>query len=168
VGTNGKSLKFKFMSENTLKILNTILANQNYLKYVKYLTDYPLQGADISPADVFKNNVSLSHFREDIVTETQITVFFCPYITRFKGTTLSDDDFLLVTVIPNEYWTIQNNTRIRAMEMAREVIESIDQQYVAGIGKTEVIYHDTFKVNTKFQASKMVIRVPNAAIIEGC
>ena len=87
----GKSIKFKHLSTNRMKIITELLKNQRLLKYLTYLNDNPLSGADVSPSSVLKNNIVLSKFDENVLSETQIKVFFTTQDIRFmKGRVVED------------------------------------------------------------------------------
>lgn len=162
---SGTSMKFKHLSTNRMKIVNVLLKNQRLLKYLTYLNDNPLSGENVSAGVVLKNNINLTKFDEEILSDTKISVFFTTGNIRFiKGQTTSDTVYTMDIVLPNKYWTIYSNMMERPVEIVNEISKSIDQQRVAGIGEVWISSVNTGKVNDDYAVLNLKISVANGTI----
>ena len=162
---SGTSIKFKHMSTNRMKIIQELLKNQRLLKYLTYLNDNPLSGEDVSAGDVLKNNIVLTKFDKDVLSETQIKLFFTTQNINFvKGRTLEDTIYTMEIVLLDKYWTIYSNMVERPVEIAYEISRSIDQQRIAGIGEVWVSNLSTGKVNDDYSVASLKIAVADGTI----
>ena len=160
---SGTSIKFKHISTNRMKIISELLKNQRLLKYLTYLNDNPLSGADVNAGSVLRDNVVLTKFNETILTETKILMFLTTDSIRFsRGRVLDDTIYNLDIVLPNHKWTIYSNMIERPMAIADEIAKSIDQQRVAGIGEVWISAVNTGKVNSTYSFLNLKISVANA------
>jgi len=162
-----KSLKFKHMSKNTIKLLFTLLSNQSLLRYVHYLGDYnPLDSnlSDVDASEVKSNNFVLTKFNEKILNETKISIFFNPHRGHFNKSTTAKHIYELVVVIPYKYWVIEDISELRAFSIADEIAKTIDQENIVGIGDVSIVDYDTFKLNNEFSGLAMYIETINATI----
>ena len=162
---SGTSIKFKHMSTNRMKIIQELLKNQRLLKYLTYLNDNPLSGVDVSAGKVLKDNFILTKYDEDVLSETQIKLFFTTDIIRFnRGRVVDDTIYNLDIVLPNNKWTIYSNMIERPLAIADEIAKSIDQQRVAGIGEIWISAVNTGKVNSTYSFLNLKISVANGTI----
>lgn len=162
---SGTSIKFKHMSTNRMKIISELLKNQRLLKYLTYLNDNPLSGADVNAGAVLRDNVVLTKFNETILTETKILMFLTTDSIRFsRGRVLDDTIYNLDIVLPNDKWTIYSNMIERPMAIADEIAKSIDQQRVAGIGEVWISAVNTGKANSTYSFLNLKISVANGTI----
>jgi len=162
-----KSLKFKHMSKNTIKLVFTLLGNQNLLRYIHYLGDYnPLDGnlPNASPGEVKVNNFILTTFNEKILEETKISIFLNPHRINFNRSATAKLVFELVIVVPYKYWIIKDIGELRACSIAYEIAQTIDQQNIVGIGDVFIIDGETFKLNDTFSGLAMYIETISPTI----
>lgn len=165
-----ESQKFKYISENTSRLVNEMLKNQNLAKYIYYLDNekHPLDPSNppVSPIRVRDRNFKFVLFDDNIVTDTQILIFFNPVMNNYRGITLSVDTFTMDVVIPNRYWIMYNNgdIELRAYEIAYEVAKAIDGKNITGIGDVEVVSAQTGRVGSKgISVISITIEVKNTA-----
>ena len=159
---SGTSIKFKHISTNRMKIIQELLKNQRLLKYLTYLNDNPLSGADVNAGIVLKDNIVLTKFNPNILTETKILMFLTTDIIRFgRGRVTDDTIYNLDIVLPNDKWTIYSNMVERPLAIADEIAKSIDQQRVAGIGEVWISSVNTGKVNDDYAVLNLKISVAN-------
>ena len=165
-----ESQKFKYISDNTSKLVNEMLTNQNLAKYIYYLDNkkHPLDPSNpsISPIRVRDKNFKFVLFDDNIVTDTQILVFVNPAMNNYRGTTLSIDTFVMDVAIPNKYWVINNggDIQLRAYEIAYEVAKAIDGKNITGIGDVEIVSTRTGRIGSKgVSVISMMIEVKNTA-----
>jgi len=162
-----KSLKFKHMSKNTIKLVFTLLGNQNLLRYIHYLGDYnPLDGnlPNASPGEVKTRNFVLTTFNEKILEETKVSIFLYPHVSNFARRSTAKDIYELVIAIPYKYWVIEDVGELRAFEIANEIAKSIDFENIVGIGNVYITRAETFKVNNEFSGLVMHFEVTNPNI----
>lgn len=163
-----ESQKFKYISENTSKLVNEMLSNQDLIKYIHYLDNkkHPLDPSNppVSARQVMNENFEFVLFNDNIVTDTQILIFFNPVINDYRGKTLSVDTFAMDIAIPNRYWIIQNKDgiQLRAYEIAYEVAKSIDGKNITGIGDVEIVSTQTGRIGSKgVSVISIVIEIKN-------
>ena len=168
--SNYESQKFKYISDNTSKLVNEMLSNENLIKYIYYLDNekHPLDPSNppVSSSRVIDKNFKFVLFDDNIVTDTQILVFFNPVMNDYRGVTLSVDTFTMDIAIPNKYWIIYNNGNIqlRAYEIAYEVAKAIDGKNITGIGDVEIVNAQTGRIGSKgVSVISMAIKVKNSA-----
>lgn len=165
-----ESQKFKYISDNTSKLVNEMLSNENLVKHIYYLDNekHPLDPSNplVPPRRVIDKNFKFVLFDDNIVTDTQILVFFNPVMNNYRGTTLSIDTFTMDVAIPNKYWIIHNggNIQLRAYEIAYEVVKAIDGKNITGIGDVEIVSAQTGRVGSKgISVISIMIEVKNTA-----
>ena len=168
---NKISSKFKFISENTIKIVNEMLSNQNLVKYIHYLDrEHPLNSdrPDVSAREVRDKNFVFTHFNEDILVETQILVFVNPNRGRFPSNrVVAGDIYRMDIIIPNRYWMIGDTLELRAFSIAHEIALEIDNKNIAGVGSVIITDWDSYKVNDKYSGLTLLIEVSNVAVKSG-
>lgn len=166
---SGTSLKFKHISDNTNKIVDALLDNQDFLRWIKYLKDKPLTSdKHVSSKDVLKKHLVLTVFDPEILKEAEIRVFLFPLRgVPHKDGILADDVYEMNITMPNESSFIYSTRQNRFGEIARQVNISLDQQRVAGIGEVVVKsdYH-VYKINEKFVGMRLYIIVTNGVVKE--
>lgn len=165
-----ESQKFKYISDNTSKLVNEMLTNQNLAKYIYYLDNekHPLDPSNpsISPIRVRDKNFKFVLFDDNIVADTQILVFVNPAMNNYRGTTLSIDTFVMDVAIPNKYWIIHNggDIQLRAYEIAYETAKAVDGKSITGIGDVEIVSAQTGRIGSKgISVISIVIEVKNTA-----
>ena len=159
-----KSFKFKHIENNLLKLLALILNNQNILKYIYYLDDDPLNQPNVSVNLLETNNIILTLFDENILSEQKIKVFLNPLQGNFDNMPLSDLVYILDIVVPNSKWILHGLGQLRAYRISDEFSQMVDGQMVAGIGETEIIKFKTFKVNDNYSGLSLLISVKSSTM----
>ena len=133
----GTSLKFQPISENTNKIVDELLKNQEFLRWITYLVDNPSSPImpDVPPDNILGDKLILTDFNPIILKEKEIKVFLTPHRgVQRKGGILTDDIYEMNITMPNEYGYIYKLRRDRFSEIARRVAIILDQQFITGIG----------------------------------
>jgi len=154
------SYKFKNIENNLEKLLTAFLANEDFKKYVYYLSDNPL-AETIVPTDkqVRDNNIVLTPFDEDVLDNTKVTMFINPIEGDYSRTPLSAITFLVEIVVPIKKWLLPGIVNIRAFRIADEIAKDIDQKHVAGISEVIVGKHKLFKLNKEFSGITLPVTV---------
>ncbi len=160
-----KSLKFKHIENNLLKLLALILSNQNILKYIYYLDDDPLSKPNVTE-NLIGKNILLTLFDETILTEQMIKVFLNPYQGNLKSQPLSDLTFVMDIVIPNNKWILNGLGQLRGYRIADEFAQMVDQKMVAGIGECEITQFRAFKVGDDYSGLSLFINI-NSSTMKG-
>lgn len=155
------------MSKNTIKLLFTLLGNQDLLRYIHYLGDCnPLDISlpDVSPSEVKDDNFILTTFNEKILEENKILIFLNPHRGHFNRSTTAKHIYELVVTIPYKYWIIEDISELRAFSIADEIAKSVDQKNIVGIGDVFIVDYDTFKLNDIFSGLVMYIETISPTI----
>lgn len=165
------SLKFKFVGQNTFKLLMPIITNQNILRYIKYFNEIdPLSPtlADINTREVnliADKTVVLTPFDTSVLTEEQIKIFFNPTKIDF-----GDGDDILNTVyyrihiiVPTSKWVMNGSGQFLAYCISHEIAKEVDNKNIAGIGKVNIVGQaDEGKVTDTFSGLTFKIAVNSA------
>lgn len=166
------SLKFKHIGTNTVKMLMPIVNNQNFLRYLTYLTDDPLalktydrNGQSVNQPDIttipIGDTVKLTPFDPNIITESKIIVFFYPLkgdLSNIVGT----DIYELVIACPLQYFILQGSGEFRPFMMAYEIAKMLDSQSeIAGVAKIEIKNWQIFKASDSNVGLSLLIHVKN-------
>lgn len=164
------STKFKNISENTNKIVDALLKNQAFLRWITHLVDYPLSSdiSDVLPENILGDKLILTHFNPLILKEQEIKVFLTPHrgVPR-KGGILADDIYEMNITMPNEWGYIYKTRVNRFGEIANIVAVTLDQQGVAGVGEVKVeINYNTYKINEAYTGMVLFITVTNSIMTE--
>jgi len=167
------SLKFKHIGSNTVKMLMPIISNQNFLRYLTYLSDDPLaqqtydrNGQLVNQPDIqdipINSSILLTPFDPTIITDLQIKVFFYPYsgnLSNFIGT----DVYEFIITCPIQFFILQGSGEYRNFLMAYEVAKMIDSKYeVVGVSKIEITNWKIFKASDTSVGLSFLINVNNS------
>lgn len=166
------SLKFKHINENGIKMLNPLISNETFLRYIKCLSDDPLNEV-ITPSELYSNiintrskdgNIVLGEFDETVLVESKIKIFFHPFEPDRFTEALYSDVYIFDILIPNEYTILEGKGVWRAYAIAYEVSKIIDNQSIAGLGKCEIIRYRQSKANNNYTGLRLLIKVYNASV----
>ena len=165
------SLKFKHTSKNTMKLILAMLANQNLVRYIHYLSDSdPLDTnlPDANPLQVKEDNFILTQYNSDVLVENKISIFVNPMRGSFKPNDVtSNDQYTIDIVIPYVYWNIKDTGDIRAYQIAYEICQVIDFKKIAGLGNVEVAGWNSYKVDNQFSGLTLFVNVTNGTMNSG-
>lgn len=168
---SNKGNKYKFISENSQKLLDPLLKNKNLLKLLKYTSNDPLSEGDVDIETVIDDGTNnpesiiyLDIFNPKIAIAEKISVYFSPYKSAKKysheNIALGKFLFTLDVAIPHEYFVLRGQGKFRAWEIAYEIAKSIDQQEVAGIGKV-LIESDNLSRSDGYRILELTLSVEN-------
>jgi len=155
-----QSYKFRDIEVNMIKILEILLKNDNFKKYIYYTTDNPLGEADIPDnINLLDKHIILTPFSPKILDKERITMFFNYRKSSFNGKALSSIMFVAEIVIPIEKWRFYNLWQWRWIRIADEIAMGVDQQRVSGIGEVDVGEPVPFSVNDEFSGVAIPITI---------
>jgi len=160
-----KSLKFKNIENNLLKILKLITDSQNILKYIYYInSDDPLSESNVTENLIETGYIVLKPFDSTILSQERITLFLNPYEGNFRNSSTSDLMFLVDIIIPNDKWLLNGLGEIRSFRIADEISQLIDQQKVAGLKEPEVTKFKIYKVDDTYSGLTLWIKVNSSSM----
>ena len=178
-----ESLKLDFVEENLIKMLKPILENQEFLRYVKYLNDYPqdLQytykddmGNDIVKdqpdinADLVQDGtIELTFFDPVITTISEVKIFFTLLKSRLdderNGGQLTEDIYVMDILVPVQNVVVKSSGKLRPIRLANLFVKAIDNQIITGLGRVRVIEQRGYKQNGSYEGRSLFVRVRNMA-----
>ncbi|MDN5317422.1 MAG: hypothetical protein PWR08_1547 [Thermoanaerobacterium sp.] len=161
-----RSCKFKHIENNLIKLLEVLLSNENFKKYVYYLSDDPLSQPTVNVNLLETNNIILNLFDDSILDEQRVTLFINPYEGDLRSQPLSDLTFTIDIVVPYSKWLLNGLGQIRVFRIADEIAKDIDQKNVMGIGECEITRFRTYKVNNNYSGMALWIKV-NSSTLKG-
>ncbi len=170
------STKFKYISENILKIILALLPNQNLLRYIHYLDEenkHPLDPTlpNVSAGIIKNNNFIFTHFNEEILTEAKVLIFFNSRHGRFSHkNALSEDIFQMDIIVPYDFWMIETDgtLELRAYSIAYEIAKVLEEKSdIAGIGKLSIIDYDSAKVSDRHSRLTLFMKASNFTFTGG-
>lgn len=160
------SYKFKYIEENLVKLIEVLLANENFKKLVYYLTDDPLSQPNVNVDLIESGHIVINLFDDGILDEQRVTVFINFVDGNFEREPLSTLLFSVDVVVPYNKWTLRGLGKIRAISIMNEIAKDIDQKKVMGMTDAKVTRAKTIKVNQSYSAMTSLIRI-NSSTMKG-
>ena len=160
----GNSLKFKHISQNTVKLMYALLGNQDLLKYIYFLGDYdPLtkSSSELDIADIRNKSFILTKFDPKILLATKVMLFVNPYKGKFPKDAVTDDVYAIDIIVPNDFWVVKNTSELRAYEIAHQIALTIDRKGIAGIGNCNIFDYNSYKVDDTFSGVTLFVLTQN-------
>lgn len=163
------NVKCKYISRDTNKLVSEMIRNETLLKYIYNLGDrHPLDEdlPPVSPRLIRKNNFVFTMFNETVLKEKQVSLFFNPMLNSFMSDTLSTVKYNLDIVLPYRNWVIETDDgfELRAWEIAHQIIVSLDNRRITGIGDVEVLGTSAAYLSNKYAVLNMTIAVTHSAV----
>ena len=152
-----------------------IINNQNFLRYITYLTDEPLslqtynrQGILVNQPNITEiplgDSLLLTPYDPTVITDMRIKVLFSP-LKGDLSKSISEDIYEFIILYPVEYHVIQGSGEFRPFMIAYEISQSIDSQYeIAGVSKIEMSDWRMFKVNDTYAGLSVWVNVSNGTL----
>lgn len=163
-----KSLKFKHIEDNLIKLSKLLVENQNIKRYIYYLDNDPLNPSkpDITEDLVESKHILCTLFDKTVLTEPKVRIFLNPLQGVLNNPSLSVIVFTLEIVIPSPNWDIEGIGKLRAFRIADEFAQDIDGQKVAGIGEVNITDFKTYKINESYFGMVLYIEI-NSSVGKG-
>jgi hypothetical protein len=172
-----ESTKFKYLDDNLKLIVSKLSDNQNFVRYVMYLTNDPLalnykdeSGKLISQPNININlidtgNVVLDDFSQEILKEEKVILFLHSSRGTFDIAT-SNDLFAIDITYPFTRGILKGFGRTRYNQIAYEFCRSIDMKDV-GIGQVKVYDYIKGSINDKYGILTLLFKICNASVAIG-
>lgn len=158
------SFKFALIEKNLEKLVELLIHNEDFKKYIYYLDDDPLSQSDVKE-DLFKTgNIIMSMFDTKTLDKNKVTVCINPSEGDLQNNPLSDLIITIDIIVPCVKWTLANQGRFRAFRIADEITKSIDQKHVMGIGEVNVFHFKTYKVSTNLSGLTLWVRIHSSTL----
>lgn len=153
------------MVENHLnKLIDAILKNDDFKKYVHYLTDDPL-AETIVPGDdeIMANNIVPHPFHPELLKKN-VSVFINPVNMTFGSSAVGNTQFIFDIVVPAKSWLLPGRAQLRVFRIADEISKSIDQQRITGVNENIITNAKTYVLNREFFGLTMALPVTSNAL----
>ncbi|HZK71860.1 MAG TPA: hypothetical protein VFD03_10175 [Clostridia bacterium] len=158
------SYKFKYIEDNLVKLVQVLLVNENFKKLVYYLVDDPLSQPNVTVDLIESGNVVLNLFDDGVLDEEKVTVFVNFMDGNFERYPLSSLIFTIDIVVPYSKWALNGLGKLRALSIFNEIAMDIDQKKVMGMTDAVVTRSKTSKVNNKYSAMTLGIKVNSSSM----
>lgn len=171
-------LNLQAVNNSGMKIIHTLLKNQNFLKLSRLMEDQPTSQycrMEELLADVISDGGKqdglfvLSPSVESVALEKRVYIHFYPLKPASKiGIDLSQPVhatyYAMNIFMPNDYALIESGTEWRALMILNEVSNSIHAKHITGIGKVQIVDWEfmTVKNNPAFSSLSCIIGVNHA------
>lgn len=144
-----ESKKFRYVERNLNNMINKLSTNQNLIRYIKYLSDAPLEqkvyGSDgilITQPDfnlpydlIGDGSLDLRLFNPFVEKDKRVKLFFSHRRVHFiEPKATAKTIYKLNIIVPYENEIIQTTKEIRTIRIADEVCRELDNQVIDGIG----------------------------------
>lgn len=172
------STKFANVENSIKRMLAPLENNQTFLRYLLNNNNYPLesqyyddggvlhiQNDYILPYDLVGNkNILLTLFNQTIVTESKNYFFFShvSFSSNENTSILVTHNYVIDLVIP--YNNIQIGDKLRNIRLVDLIMQSIDNQYISGLGKIFITQGRDYVVNDVYQGLTLNIKVQDERI----
>ena len=169
-----KSL-FMAINNSGMKIIHTLLQNQDFLKLSRLMEEYPtaqycrmeeLLMDAISSSGTQDGLFVLTPSVEAVALEKRVYIHFFPFKPASKiGINLADGThatyYAMNIFTPNDYALIEDGTQWRSFAILDEVYKTLHGKRVTGVGQTQIVDWEslTVKNNPAFSSLSCVIGV---------
>ena len=176
------SLKFDFIEENIMSMLEPLKNNQTFLRYVLNLNDFPL-GQEYCDKDgishpqldydepydlIGTQTVLLTLFNPLILQQSKINLFFSPLKgTSKEGDPIMANKYVFDIIVPYNNMVINSTGKLRMFRIANEICREWDNQYeIAGMGKIIMYDWSTAPVDANYQGMSLYFKVDDSAFTD--
>lgn len=171
-----QSLKFKHVSNNTLKLFDIISQSQEIKRLLKYKTDdpyaletYDRDGIWVSQPDIddslFESHIILTPYSPTILNSGIATFMLInPMNGKLSEDPISNEIYTIDIICNISYWILNGLSQFRCFEIAGYIADLIDQKDVMGLGMVKINEYAIGKVNDEFAVLSIPIRVQNGTI----
>lgn len=175
------SLQFDSIEENLQLMLQPLKSDQEFLRYVLNLNDFPLEQAYIDSSGNLKQQpdipmpfdlvgsqtVLLTLFNQNILTNSKVQIFFSPLNgVSAEGDPIFHNKYTVDIVIPYSSMVINSTGKLRMFRIANRIAKAWGNKYIAGIGKTILYSWKTYVVDTTFQGINLMFKVDDSAFTD--
>lgn len=159
------SMKLENIEKHLIDILTLIDSNQNIKRYLKYLSDSPLEITQSQPdieESLINENIILTPFNENILEESKVFLFFNPFQGNLSSFSVGKEIYTIDIVTHLNKWLLSGEGKIRTFRIGSEISKMIDSKDVTGVGKVTL---DNFKVfkNDKYAGLTLWIKVNSSS-----
>lgn len=179
-----QSQKLHFIGRNLCALKNSMVNNQEMLRYIYYSSDNPLanevldenntliEQSDINFNDLYKKQIFFSNVNTKIVQDSKVFVFLHPHYGQFAiNDPLSKEVFSLDVCFPLDHYFIESNdiekTGVRPYFIGQYFFKDIDRNdNVTGIGQVFLNSYTEDILNDKkdFGIVKFLFIIRNSTI----
>jgi hypothetical protein len=159
------SLKFDKVEKHLVDMLMLIDQNQNIKRYIKYLSNTPLDKTDEQPDindSLINDNLILTPYNDKIITEPKVVLFCNPMNGDLESENVGEEIFTIDMIVPISSWVLQGQGKLRTFRISAEIAKLIDDKDVTGIGKVKITKFKCYKVNDSNAGMTIWIRVNTA------
>jgi hypothetical protein len=152
-------IKLELLSKNLIIIINKALENQNIIKMVDSNSLNPFLEADVNfPKTLFMFKVFPYPFENAITDErTELRIYLSE--TGLNSGVIEDTDIFFDIITHKNLYLIKdsnNNTLIRTMRIAQEIINIFDDKSIETVGRLKFNRIINLPVDDNFQATRMI------------
>lgn len=145
------------------EIADTLLQNENLLKWITYLVDDPLSLPEVPKNKVLGSNIILTRVNLDILPKAATKIYLIPKggVDHTQGY-LTDTVFELSILSPFASSYIYSRRIDRFAEIASEIAISLDGKHITGVGDMQVSSNfKTYKLNETYSSMMLHVTVTN-------
>lgn len=170
------STKFRKIEENLLKMISLMAESQNLLRYIKYLSNSPLelsyydentnttiQQPNLDFTLIEDGNLILTPFDPTVLEKIKLKIFFNPLDSNFNDEAIAENIYSFDIVCPIQHWVVKGQGQLRPYRIADELAQLIDDKDVAGVGKVKITRQRRERYTDDYSIVSLIIRVKNSA-----
>ena len=173
------SLKFAFIEQNMKKMLAPLKQNQNLLRFIQYLSDFPLDlevfdetsgdaipQPDIVSTDLISDKIIIpTLFNTNIVIDSKVYLYFSPLRGNIQDTRtpIFESRYIFDIICPFASYVINGTQEFRPFRIANEICKSLDCQDVAGIGQVYLYDYSLATVNANYLGMRLFFKINDIA-----
>jgi hypothetical protein len=161
------SMKLDKIEEHLLDMLKPINDNQNIKRYIRYLSNTPLENTleqpDIEDSLIY-DNILITPFSDKILIENKVLLFFNPIDGDLESESVGEEIYTLDIIIPLTYWILQGQGKLRAFRIGSEIAKIVDGQEITGVGKVKLKRFKCYKVNDTYAGMTLFIKVNSSTL----
>lgn len=161
------SMKLDKVEEHLLDMLIPINDNQKIKRYIKYLSNTPLEVTPEQPDiedSLIYDNILITPFSDKVLTESKVLLFFNPIDGNLEPEIVGDEIYTLDIIVPITYWVLQGQGKIRVFRIGSEIAKIVDGQDITGVGKVKLKRFKCYKVNDNYAGMTLFIEVKTTTV----
>jgi hypothetical protein len=161
------SMKLDKVEEHLLDMLRPINDNQNIKRYIRYLSNTPLENTPEQPDiedSLIYDNILITPYSEKVLTESKVLLFFNPINGNLEDESVGEEIYSLDIIIPITYWILQGQGKLRAFRIGSEIAKIIDGKEITGVGKTKLKSYKCYKLNDTYAGMTLFIKVNTSTL----
>lgn len=158
------TLRFKQLSDNIINIAEALIDNEGLVRLLMNIEQDNPYGCKADRRKIFGEYIRFEKYEEDSVNDKKAMIFISPRRGYYRQkASLTAEMFEVNILVPNEFAFDYTNMVSRSAELASLVVNQLDQQPVAGVGRMWLEEFDYIRATRNHNGWTLIFRVTSAS-----